>query len=130
MTRTTTLREPLSEEETATATELIRGARTVKVPRRFDSEKQDTEPEPITLPEPRLLSDFITAPCKHECSIIKQARHAKKAHRVLVALNPVKQALLRASAGQCGLDSASCTTNTVSEVARMDRPGIGNNGED
>jgi hypothetical protein len=130
MDRTTTLREPLSVEEVATAMELIRGARTVEVPGRFDPERQDTEPEPVTLPEPRKLSDFITAPCKHECNIIKQVRHAKKAHMVLSALNPVKQALLRATAGQCGMDSASCTATTAREVARLDRPGIGNNGED
>ena len=48
---------------------------------------------------------------------------------MLLALNPVKQALLRASAGQCRLDSASCTPITVSEVARLDKPGIGYNGE-
>jgi hypothetical protein len=83
----------------------------------------------VTLPEPRQLSDFITAPCRHECNIIKQARHAKKAQRVLSTLNPVQQALLRATAGQCGMDSASCTTATAREVAIMDRPGFGNNKE-
>ena len=75
-----------------------------------------------------MASDFVTAPCKHECSIIKQVRDAKKAHRVLSALNPMKQALLRATAGQCGTDSASCTTDTVREVAGLDHPGKGNAG--
>ncbi len=37
--------------------------------------------------------------------------------------------MLRATAGQCGLDSASCTTATVKEVVGMDRPGCGNNEE-
>ncbi len=57
-------------------------------PGRFDPDKPDPTPEPITLPEPRLVRDFVTAPCRHECSILKQVRHAKKAHRVLSALNP------------------------------------------
>ncbi len=85
--RTAILREPLSAEETEGATDLVRGTRTVEVPGRFDPDKQDSVPEPITLPEPRLVSDYITAPCRHECGIIKQVRHAKKAHRVLSALN-------------------------------------------
>ncbi len=99
MERTEALREPLSEEETTIATDLIRGARLVEVPGGFDPDRRDSVPEPITLPEPRLLGDFITAPCKHECSIIKQVRRAKKAFRVLSALNLVKQALLRATVG-------------------------------
>jgi hypothetical protein len=109
MNRSEPLREPLSEEETAGATCMVRGTITVEVPGRFDPEKQDPVPEPITLPEPRLVSDFVTAPCKHEYNIIEQVRQAKKAHRVLSSLNPVKQALLRATEGQCGMDSASCT---------------------
>jgi len=90
MTRTEALREPLSEEETAVATNLVRGTRTVEVPGRFDPKEQDSVLEPITLPEPRLLGNYITAPWKHECNIIKQVRHAKKAHGVLSTLNPVK----------------------------------------
>ncbi len=101
MTRTEPLREPLSEEETAGATCMVRGIRTAEVPGRFDPEKQDPAPEPITLPEPRQVSDLVTAPYRHECIIIKQVRHAKKAHKLLSALNPVKQALLRATAGHC-----------------------------
>jgi hypothetical protein len=50
----------------------------MEVPGRFDPEKLDPVPEPITLPKPRLVSDFVTAPC-----IIKQVRHAKKAQRVI-----------------------------------------------
>ncbi len=77
--RTEALREPLSEEETTVTTDIVRGARMVEVPGGFDPDRRDLGPEPITLPEPRLLGDFITAPCKHECSIIKHVRHAKKA---------------------------------------------------
>ena len=78
MTRTTTRREPLSAEETEGATDLVRGTRTVEVSGRFDPVKQDSVPEPITLPEPQPVSDYITAPCRHDCSIIKQVRHAKR----------------------------------------------------
>ena len=76
------------------------------------------------------MGDYIPTPCKHECIIIKQVRHAKKAHKVSSDLNPVKKALLRATAGQCGMDSAYCTMDTVREVASLDRPGGGHNGED
>ena len=104
--RTAGLREPLSEEESNTATELMKGSRVLETPGSYDPEKSDSTPEPVTLPEPRTLTDFVTAPCKHECSILKQIRHAKQAHRLLSTLNPTKQALLRANAGQCGLDDA------------------------
>ncbi len=67
--------------------------------------------EAMTLPEPRLLLvDYITPPCKHECSIIKHVRHAKYACRVLKGIkapNPVKHALMRATYGgqvRSGLD--------------------------
>jgi hypothetical protein len=99
MNMTEALWKPLSEEKTRAATDLVKGTRTVEVPGRFDPEKLDSIPEPITLPETRLVRDYIMALCKHESSIIKQVRHAKKAHKVLSTLNPVKQPLLRASAG-------------------------------
>jgi len=35
----------------------------------------------------------------------------------------VKKALMRALAGQCGADTAHCSTTTVRDVARMDCPG-------
>jgi hypothetical protein len=75
--RTDELSKPLSEEESKTATELVRGGRLMEVPGAYDPEKPDSTPEPVTLPEPRLLSDYTTAPCKHECGIIKQIIHAK-----------------------------------------------------
>ncbi len=34
----------------------------------------------------------------------------------------LKQTVIRASAGQCGMDSAHCSTTTVRDVARMDCP--------
>ncbi len=50
MSKTENLREPLTEGETAVANDMIRGTRTVEVPGRFDPDKQDPAPEPITLP--------------------------------------------------------------------------------
>jgi len=73
------LREPLTDEESKTVTELVRESRLVEVPGAFDSERLDPIPEPLTLTEPRLLMDYTTAPCKHECGIYKKIRHAKQA---------------------------------------------------
>jgi hypothetical protein len=81
--RTAWLREPLSEEEANTATELMKGSRLVETPGSYDPERPEPIPEPVTLPEPRTLGDLVSAPCKHECSILKQIRHAKQAHRLL-----------------------------------------------
>jgi hypothetical protein len=117
------LGDSLSEDESKIATELVKGSILVEVPGAYDPERPDPAPEPITLPEPRFLSDYTTAPCKHKCCIYKQIRHAKHAHRLLTTLNPTKQALLRASAGQCGLNSAHCHSSTVKDVVSLDRPG-------
>ncbi len=90
--RTAWLREPLSEGEANTATELLKGKRLVETPGSYDREKPDTLPEPMT------LGDLFSAPCKHECNILKQIRHAKPAHRLLSTLNSTKQALQKAIA--------------------------------
>jgi hypothetical protein len=81
--RTVELRQNLSEVEIKRTTELVRGSRAVEVPRAYDPEKPDYVLEPVTLPEPRMLNNYTTAPCKHECGIIKQLRHAKQALRLL-----------------------------------------------
>jgi len=105
--RMTTMREPLSEEETEVANEMVRGSRMVEVPGAYNNpEKSGSIPEPMTLHEPRLMSEYITAPCKHKCIVIKQVRHANQAHKYILALNPINQSPLRASARQCGLDSS------------------------
>ena len=83
----------------------------------------DNPPDPISLPEPRPLSDYPMAPCKHEGSLISHARHIRQASEVFLSMIAVKQALMRAYAGQCGTDSAHYSTATVMEVARMDCPG-------
>ena len=74
--RTGWLREPLFEEESRTSTELVKGSKLVKVLVAYDPERPDLALEPLTLPEPRLLTDCTTTPCKHECGIFKQMRHA------------------------------------------------------
>ena len=89
----------------------------------YDPDKPDYVLEPVTLPEPHLLSDYTIAPCKHECGIIEQIRHSKHAHKLPSALNPVKQTLLRATAWQCGMDSAHCHSSIVKDVVKLDRPG-------
>ena len=84
------LRTPLSDAETVLATELVRGSRLVEILGSYNPEKPDPTPEPITLPEPRPMSAYIIAPCKHECSGMKQIKDAKHALKVFSALNPIK----------------------------------------
>ena len=48
--RTAWLREPLSEGEANTTTELLKGNRLVETPGSYDPEKLDPLPEPVTLP--------------------------------------------------------------------------------
>ncbi len=87
------------EEKSNTATELIKGSKVVETPGAYDPGRPDAIPEPVTLPGPRSLDDYVTAPGKHECGILKQIRHAKQVHRLLSTLNPTRQSLLRATAG-------------------------------
>ena len=93
----------------------------VEIPGRWTLEG-DSPPDMISLPDPRPLTDYPLAPCKHECSLIKQARHVRQALDIFESMNPLQQELMRASAGQCGMDSAHCSTSTVREVALMDCP--------
>jgi len=106
----------------------MKGSRVVETPGSYDPERPDSIPEPVTLPEPRTLGDYVTAPYTHKCSILKQIRHAKQTHSLLSTLNLTKHSLLRATAGQCGLDSAHCNSSTVQEVVSLDRPGGGEGG--
>jgi len=87
------------------------------------SREGDNPPDIISLPEPKPIVDYPLAPCKHECGMIKQARHVRQALEIFEALDPLQQPLMRASAGQCGKDSAHCSTTTAREVALMDCPG-------
>jgi hypothetical protein len=83
----------------------------------------DFVPDSFTLLEPRILSDYTTAPCKHECGIINQIGHAKQAHKLLSALNPINQTLLRATTWQWGMDSSHCHSSIIKDVAKLDRLG-------
>jgi hypothetical protein len=55
--------------------------------------------------------------------LIKQTRHVRQALEIFKVMDPLQQTLMRASAWQCGTDSAHCSTTTVHEVALMDCPG-------
>ncbi len=113
--------EEVSEEELTLVTELVRGHNVVEIPGSSAS-SSITLPDPIVLPQPRSLADFVSAPCTHECSLLRQSKMAKHAAKVFLKMGPVKQALLRASAGQCGRYNAHCSKNILEEVAKMDRP--------
>jgi hypothetical protein len=69
--------------------------------------------ESLRPPDPRGLPDYVTTPCKKECAIIKQRKYIKQVHMVLSDVDPVRGALMRASAGQCGMDSICCSASTV-----------------
>ena len=77
------LREPLTDAETEAATKVVRASRFVEVMGVYNPEKPDPTTEPITLPETRALSDYITTPFKEECVIFKHIGHAKQAHKAL-----------------------------------------------
>ncbi len=88
--RSATLRDSLAMEESVVATQLVRGHKLVEVPGRSSPWVLDPSPEALTLPEPRPMADYITTPCRHESSIIRQVRHAKQECRALKAHNQVK----------------------------------------
>jgi len=54
------------------------------------SREEDIPPDLISLPEPKPLSDYPLTPCKHECSLIKQARHVRQALEVFETMDPLK----------------------------------------
>jgi hypothetical protein len=114
---------PPSESAFTLATQLVKGHSVVEIPGRWSMEGVHNPPEQISFPDPRSLSDYTLAPCKHECSLLKQARHVRQALDIFETMNPIQQSLMRASAGQCGTDSAHCSSSTVREVALMDCPG-------
>jgi hypothetical protein len=112
---------PPTDDELLFATQLVRGHGVVEIPGKW-SRQCDPPPEPIVIPEPRSLADYALAPCKLEVIILKQIRHAKQAYNVFSSINEVKQSLMRAAAGQCGVDTTHCSMATVHAVARMDCP--------
>ena len=103
------------------ASQLIRGHSVVEVPGKWNR-LGDATPESIVLPEARTLSDVVTAPCKHEVGLMKQIRQAKHASALYNDMDPVRQTLLRANAGQCGRDTTHCSLKQIRAVATMDCP--------
>ena len=115
------------DEESVSVSQFVKGHRLVEVPGLED--RASTAPEPMRPPYPRGMADYITSPHKHEFAIFKQRRHTKQAHRFLASLDPVRSALMRASAGQCGLDFSCCSVSKVETLLSLDRPGSGNGDE-
>ena len=76
-------------DELNLASQLIKGHSVVEVPGKWNRAK-DAAPENIILPETRLLTDFITSPCKHEISLMKQTRHVRQTSILFNKMDPVR----------------------------------------
>ena len=72
----------IPKEEVDFSTSLIMGERTKEIPARFSPLEAPTRPNVIVLHDLRTPADYATAPCKHECAILKQSRHVRQAHAV------------------------------------------------
>ena len=70
----------IPKEEVDFATSLIMWGRTEEIMGRFSPLEAPTRLEVIVLPDLQTPSDYATAPCKHECAILKQSRHVRQAH--------------------------------------------------
>jgi len=96
--RSAAVREPLSKDKILVVKRLVRDQRLFEVPGRSSLKMLHPTPEVVTLSEPRPpLEEYIIDPGKHECNIIKQVRQAKEACRVLMSLNQVNHALMKAT---------------------------------
>jgi len=104
------------------STSLTLGERLVEVPGRFVNLESHTKPEPIVLPDLRVPSDYVTTACKHECAIMKQARHMRQAYHVWTNNTVTPRALILSRSGQCGMCTARASLAEVEAVATMDRP--------
>jgi hypothetical protein len=112
----------ITQSEMDFATSLTLGERIVEVPGRFNNQETHTKPEPIVLPDLRMPVDYVTAACKHECAIMKQARHVRQAYQVWTDNLTTQRALMLSRAGQCGIDTTKRSLTEVEVVAKMDRP--------
>ena len=72
----------IPKEEVDFSTSLIMGERTEEIPGRFSPLEVPTRPDVIVHPDLRTPTDYATAPCKHECAILKQSRHMRQAHAI------------------------------------------------
>ena len=98
-TRAHAFLETIPKEEVDFATSLTMGERTEEVPGRFSPLEIPTRPDPIVLPDLRTPADYATAPCKHECAIIKQSHHVRQAHEVWRRGTIMQRALMLSRAG-------------------------------
>ena len=76
------------------------GERSVEIPGRYAPLKAPTRPDPIILPDLRTPQDYATAPCKHECAVLKQSRHVRQAHEVLREGTMMQRALMLSRAAR------------------------------
>jgi hypothetical protein len=83
------------------STSLVMGERTVEISGRYSPLEAPTRPDPIVLPDLRTPEDYASAPCKHECAVLKQSRHLRQAHEVWKEGSMVQRALMLSRAGQC-----------------------------
>jgi len=89
----------ITQSEMDFTTALTLGERLVEVPGRFVYLETHTKPEPIVLPDLRVSSDYATSLCKHECAIMKQARHVRHAYRVWTDNTVTQRALMLSRSG-------------------------------
>jgi len=81
-TRAHAFLDTIPQVEIDFTTSLIMGERTMEIRGRYSPLEQPSRPDPIVLPDLRTLVDYVDAPCKHACAILKQSRHARQNHEV------------------------------------------------
>ena len=113
--------DDIPDVEHELASDLTQGKRVVEVPGR-DMPSNISIPVPLSSVQPRELTEYTSDKCKHEGSIIRQARHIRQVYRVYENATTTKKALLRGRAGQAGLDHHRCSHADVSVVADMSLP--------
>jgi hypothetical protein len=73
-TRAHTFLPDIPKKKIEFATSLVMGERTVEIPGRCIPLEAASRHEPIVLSHLRTIYDYTTAPCKHECAVLKQSR--------------------------------------------------------
>ncbi len=96
----------IPKEEVDFCTSLIMGEQTKEIPGRFSPLATTTRPYVIVLPDLRTPADYATAPCKHECAILKQSHYVRQVHAIWRDNTIMHRALILSMAGQCGFDTA------------------------
>ena len=121
-TRAHAFLDTIPQTEIDFTTSLAMCERKVEISGRYYPLEQPSILEPIVLPDLRSTADYEKTPCKHECAILKQSKHARQAHEVCMNGSTVQTALLLSRAGQCGMDTTMIGLQEVQAVATMDRP--------